>query len=62
MNQTKPGLRLPVQAAVDRTACYATLAEGGVESSQDAQQILSGISQIIPGIVQALPTLIGAFL
>jgi hypothetical protein len=36
MNDTKTmGLRLPVQAAVDRTATYATLAEGaGVEASQ----------------------------
>ena len=36
MNDTKTmGLRLPVQAAVDRTATYASLAQGtGVEASQ----------------------------
>lgn len=36
MNETKAiGLRLPVQAAVDRTANFAALAEGfGVEASQ----------------------------
>ena len=36
MNDTKTmGLRLPVQAAVDRTATGATLADGaGVEASQ----------------------------
>lgn len=35
MNQTKSaGLRLPVQAAVDRTATYATLQGAGVEASQ----------------------------
>ena len=35
MNDTKTmGLRLPVQAAVDRTTTYATLADGaGVEAS-----------------------------
>ena len=62
MNQANTGLRLPVQAAVDRTASYSALAGGGVQSSQDPQQILAGISQLIPSIVQALPTLIGAFL
>ncbi len=60
---TSAGLRLPVQAAVDRTATYATLAEGdGVEASQNWQQLLSGITQVLPGIVQALPSVIGAFL
>jgi hypothetical protein len=36
MNEMRTrGLRLPVQMAVDRTATYATLAEGsGVEASQ----------------------------
>jgi hypothetical protein len=36
MNETKTiGLRLPVQASVDRTATFAALAEGsGVEASQ----------------------------
>jgi hypothetical protein len=36
MNDTKSmGLRLPVQAAVDRTAAHAALTEGaGVEASQ----------------------------
>lgn len=62
MNQANTGLRLPVQAAVDRTANYSALAGGGVQSSQNPQQILTGISQLIPSIVQALPTLIGAFL
>jgi hypothetical protein len=36
MNETKTiGLRLPVQAAVDRTATFAALADGsGLEASQ----------------------------
>jgi hypothetical protein len=51
MNETKStGLRLPVQAAVDRTATYATLADGGVEASQNAGQIVSGILQALPTI------------
>ena len=55
MNETKTaGLRLPVQAAVDRTATYATLADGGVEASQNA-------SQIISGLLQALPTIFSMF-
>lgn len=62
MDQAKSGLRLPVLAAVDRTASRAAMAGGGVESSQDLQQLLTGISGISQGLVQALPALIGAFL
>jgi hypothetical protein len=48
MNVTKSAvLRLPVQAAVDRTATYATLAEGaGVEAS--CQPIAGRIGQWAP--------------
>jgi hypothetical protein len=62
MDQAKSGLRLPVLGAVDRTASYATMARDGVESSQDLQQLLGGITQVIPGLIQALPAIIGAFL
>lgn len=55
MDQAQSGLRLPVLAAVDRSASHATMGEGGVEPSQnELQQIL--------GIVQALAPVIGAFL
>jgi hypothetical protein len=56
MNDTKTmGLRLPVQAAVDRTAAYGTLAEGqGVEASQNWSSILGGV-------LNALPTIAGLF-
>ena len=53
MNDTKTmGLRLPVQAAVDRTATYATLADGaGVEASQLdlTGSLLQGIAQMLTG-------------
>jgi hypothetical protein len=51
MNDTKTmGLRLPVQAAVDRTAAYGTLADGqGLDASQNAGQIAGQIaSQVLP--------------
>jgi hypothetical protein len=54
MNETKSvGLRLPVQATVDRTATYATLAQGaGVEASQ--------LPPWLTGIIQAAPSILGA--
>jgi hypothetical protein len=51
MNDTKTmGLRLPVQAAVDRTAACGTLADGqGVDASQNAGQIAGQIAgQVLP--------------
>jgi hypothetical protein len=54
MNGTKSaGLRLPVQAAVDRTAPGATLTDGtGVEASQSVGQILGSLpwGSIIGGL------------
>jgi hypothetical protein len=45
MNENRSaGLRLPVQAAVDRTATGAALADGaGVEASQNLPEVLQGI-------------------
>ncbi len=45
MNDTKTmGLRLPVQAAVDRSTTGAALADGtGVEASQNVGQILGSL-------------------
>ena len=54
MDQATSGLRLPVLAAVDRSASPATMGGGGVAPSQDLNQIL--------GIVQALAPIITAFL
>lgn len=58
MNDTKSaGLRLPVQAAVDRTAPGAALADGtGVEASQSVGQILGSIpwGQILGGLASFL--------
>jgi hypothetical protein len=55
MDQAKSGLRLPVLAAVDRSANHAAIGGGGVEPSQnELQQIL--------GIVQALTPVLGALL
>jgi hypothetical protein len=60
MDQPKSGLRLPVLAAVDRSASYATMAEDGVVPSQvDLERLLSGLAG---GLTQALPAIIGAFL
>jgi hypothetical protein len=58
MNDTKPmGLRLPVQAAVERSATYATVADGvGVEASQ-LPSWLTGIIQNAPGILSTIASL-----
>jgi hypothetical protein len=56
MNETKSaGLRLPVQAAVDRTATYSALAgTPGVDASIDwgslGQTVLQNLPSIIGGI------------
>jgi hypothetical protein len=56
MNDTKTmGLRLPVQAAVDRSATGAALADGtGVEASQSLQDILGGIAKVAGPILGGL--------
>ena len=56
MNEKKTmGLRLPVQAAVDRTEAYGTLADGtGVEASQNLGQILQGVAPILTSILGSL--------
>jgi hypothetical protein len=53
MNDTKTmGLRLPVQAAVDRTAAYGTLADGqGMDASQDWSKIIGTGLQLLPQIL-----------
>lgn len=56
------GLRLPVQAAVNRTASYGALADGtGMEASQfNLGNLLQGISQIASGpIGQAIGSALG---
>ena len=55
MNDTKTmGLRLPVQAAVDRTTTYATLADGaGVDASQGFGQALQTIGPILGTILSS---------
>jgi hypothetical protein len=62
MNETKSmGLRLPVQAGVDRTATYATLAQGaGVEASQ-LPSWLTGIIQNAPGILSTIGQIASLF-
>lgn len=57
-HQAKSGLRLPVLAAVDRSASYAPVTGDGVTPSLGAQDL----QQILGGIVQTLVPVIGAFL
>jgi len=60
MNDTKTmGLRLPVQAAVDRTAAYGTLADGtGVDASQvNWGQLGNTVLQNLPGIISGIASL-----
>ncbi len=60
MNETKTaGLRLPVQAAVDRTAAYSALADTpGVDASQINWGALGQtVLQNLPGIVSGIASL-----
>jgi hypothetical protein len=54
MNETKTiGLRMPVQAAVDRTATGATLVEGvGLDASQNPAETLPPLPPPIMQIMQ----------
>jgi len=53
------GLRLPVQATVDRTASYGALADGtGVDASQINWGQLGGtLLQNLPGIISGIASL-----
>lgn len=56
MNETKSvGLRLPVQASVDRPVTGAALAEDtGVEASQNWSNILQGALPIVTSLLGSL--------
>jgi hypothetical protein len=52
------GLRLPVQAVVDRTPSYGALADDtGVDASQNWGQIGSTLLNNLPGIISGIASL-----